>query len=216
MTTEDASVSEPVDPEVQVSDATALAVPDADEPDAPEDEDEPVMPDIFVKWQTEWKPHPKYLTLAQVQEKIGDRDLAEVLSQCQCIGYTIHVEREIPAEAWTTEGWAWDVEKNRCGRTMYAEHLQFQVEVFERDVDAVIDGRDPRAPEPDAPRVPERLEVEELDGFQGLPAGWAMRTAGGVVWQAYNADGDLYGPMRVDMALAVGDAWSFQAASKWA
>lgn len=159
----------------------------------------------FEKWKAAWKPHAEYITLAQVQELVGDKDLAEVLSRCQCIGYTMHVEKEIPSGAWTDPGWQWDVDENRCGQSQYGEHLQFQVEVFEADVVHVLEGPVPAGPP----------TVEVLEGFKGLPEGWKMSTLEGLAWQTFSEDG-VYSPLRADVAQAVGDAWSYKTTGKWA
>lgn len=186
-------------------------------------ETEPEAPDSFEpfeRWKAKWEPFADYLTLAQVQEEIGDRDLAEILSQCQCVGHTMHKEVELPSSVWKDTHWQWDVAENRCGQPRFSDHLQFQVQVYALDVAAALrdEDEDEESEESSSEPTEGGVNVEVVVGFQGLPDGWGMRTLEGLGWQAYVEDEVMrvYGPMRAQQALAVGDAWSFKASGDWA
>lgn len=204
----------PVAPAPSPVDTDELVIEDPAEPE-PEMTIEDYEP--YQKWLTAWEVPDGYLTLAQVQAKIGDEKLQDVLPLCQCLGFTMHIGdgvREpatLPPKAWSSAEWQWDVEENRCGRRAHGEHLQFQIAVFEEDVGVVLGMARPEPEQPERPAPPE-LVVEELE-YEGLPEGWSMRTVSGIGWQSFQ--GPVNSPIRLEAGHAVGDAWSFSVNSKW-
>lgn len=175
----------------------------------------------FEKWKSAWVPYPMYVSLTEAHKRVVEagRTLAEVMPQCQVIGQTMHVEKEIPSAVWSSEGWDIVPEENRVGQPRYAEHLQFQVQVFEADLERALGHGTPGPTPPRAvlPSEPEprggALAVESVE-HPGLPSRWTLRTVEGVAWQAVSPAG-LYGPLQPEIGLAVGDAWSHAWKSVW-
>ncbi len=167
----------------------------------------------YEKWLKAWRPPKHYITLKQVKEMVGEEKLVDALQSCQCLGYTMHKEVEIPYTAWWTDTqWQWDVEENRCGQPQYAEYLQFQVAVYEQDVKDFLN---PPVVVRESTTIPSAdLEIEMVEELgEGLPDGWEIYTAGGLAWQAVTDN--LHGPMRLTAARATADAWSWNAQQAW-
>lgn len=172
----------------------------------------------FEKWKATWKPYDKYITLTEAYKRITEAGAQlTVLGLCQVIGHTMHVEREIPPEAWSSAEWNVVPEENRVGKAAYAEHLQFQVQVFEADLQTALA---PAEPEPEPERVtppvadaPQTLSTGTVE-HPGVPSGWVLQTVEGVAWQAVSPE-SVYGPIRPEIGLAVGDAWSQHTQQCW-
>lgn len=173
----------------------------------------------FEKWKAAWKPEPEYVSLTEAAKRIVEagKMLPDILPRCQCLGWTMHKVVELPTHIWASETWQFDVEQNSCGQPQYAEHLQFQVSIFEADLQAALEGRPtPYEVPPPAAGPPRPLEVEDAD-IPGLPEGWIMRTVEGAAWQAVRPESEppVHAPMRAELSRAVADAWSYSVNQRW-
>lgn len=171
----------------------------------------------FEKWKAAWKPYPLYVTLTEAAKRIEEAgESLSILSECQVIGQTMHVERELPSDVWSSGDWVVDVAGNSVGKPVHAEHLHFQVQVFEADLEVALGVRAAPEPRERGPAEPGVLNVPgvEVVAHPGVPQGWVLQTVEGVAWQAEGPDG-TYGPLRPEIGLAVGDAWSKHTQRVW-
>lgn len=190
-----------------------------------------VAKDAFEEWHKNWSPPDHYLTLAQALELCeSQQELERALPHCQCVGYTMHVTKELPGELWSgNSGWTWDIGGNKVFHPQF-QSLPFQCAIFEDDLRDALGARrgEPvQDAQPPAPLAEEGAtdpsdatesepQVEILEDMEGLPQGWTMATIEGLAWQAQHPEEGLYGPMRLSAAQAVGDAWAYAYTCVWA
>lgn len=160
-------------------------------------------------WKAKWSPKPGYITMAETARRLAEGGVAfeDGIATCQCIGETMHRQVEIRPDVWTDPTWVLNVEQNTLGKVGYSDHLDFQVQVFEEDVQAVL--------HPAPIGEPSRAPSDDLLDHPALPEGWGLRTVGAVAWQAVQSGVGPYGPMRTEVAMAVGDAWSYESLNDW-